>query len=97
MSKKLLVLPKISEKTLSRVSSKEYVFHVPVDASKAQIKEAIEAQYEVKVGSIRTVVVKGKAKSSMRRRLQPIDGKRKNTKKAYFKLTKGEITILEEA
>ena len=89
------ILPRISEKALSNTAKKEYVFWTPIDANKDQIKAAVEKQYDVKVKSVRVVVVKGKAKSSYRKRLQPIDGMRTKRKKAYVQLSSGEITIIE--
>ncbi|MCL4164354.1 UNVERIFIED_CONTAM: hypothetical protein GTU68_048387 [Idotea baltica] len=60
-------------------------FKVSVDATKLEIKKAIEQLFEVKVDSIRTVKVKGKQKNFGRRA-----GKRKDWKKAYVKLADGE-------
>jgi len=97
MSKTMSLVPKISEKALSKTSEKLYVFMVPKKAAKNEIKRAVEAQFEVTVGSVRTVVAKGKAKTSVRKRLQPLDGRRANRKKAYVHVTKGSIATLEES
>jgi len=92
----LEVIPKISEKALEGASNKVYTFYVPKSANKTEIAEAVSKQYEVEVKAVRTVVLKGKSKMSMRRRLQPLEGKRANRKKAYVTLSKGEIKVLEE-
>jgi len=92
----LELIPRISEKALSRAADKVYVFFVPLTSNKQQIAEAVAAQYEVEVKDVRTIKVKGKAKTSMQKRKQPLVGKRADRKKAYVTLSKGEIKMLEE-
>ena len=97
MSKHLVLKPRISEQTFSFAESGVYVFMVPQTASKQEIKAAVESQYEVGVTNVNVTTVKGKAKSSMRKRLQPRDGKRADRKKAYVTLKKGDsLTLFED-
>lgn len=90
--------PRISEKSYNLSTDENtYVFVTPLSANKLQIKQAIEDQYNVKVLSVRTLVVKGKAKTTPLRRRYPIAGKRKNIKKAFVTLTPGNtISIFED-
>lgn len=97
MPKSLTLIPKISEKALGRTTDKVYVFMVPIDSSKERIARAVEAQFDVTVKKVRLMVVKGKSKNSMRKRLQPLEGKRADAKKAYVTLSKGNIPMLEES
>ena len=62
------------------------VFKVANDATKPQIKEAVEAIYEKKVVSVNTIVTKGKTK---RWRGKPY--KRSDFKKAVVTLAEGEM------
>jgi large subunit ribosomal protein L23 len=95
-NKLLMIVPRVSEKSVALAEKKVYTFDVPSDANKRDIKAGIESQYDVTVSAIRTINAKGKAKSSVRRRKQPVDGQRTNQKKAIVGLSKGTITILEE-
>lgn len=78
--------PRVSEKTarLQEVSN-QYAFEVARDATKAQIKAAIEQLFEVTVEAVNVVNVKGKAKSFRQRQ-----GSRGNSRKAYVRLTDGQ-------
>ena len=78
--------PLVSEKTarLQEVSNK-YVFEVATDATKADIKSAIEKLFAVKVEAVNVVNVKGKNKAFKFRQ-----GKRGDWRKAYVKLAEGQ-------
>ena len=78
--------PHVTEKTvnLSEAANMQ-AFKVSVDATKLEIKKAIEQLFEVKVEEVRTVKVKGKKKNFGKRA-----GKRKDWKKAYVKLAEGQ-------
>ena len=83
---KIIFRPLISEKsTALRESRNVYCFEVHKDASKHDIKNAIKKVYDVNVMKVNVINVKGKKK---RRRFK--EGKRKDWKKAYVKLKKGE-------
>lgn len=75
----ILSAPHVTEKTAS--SEKQIVFKVVNDATKAEIKEAVETLFEVKVESVRVVNVKGKSKNFRMRK-----GKHADVKKAYVGL-----------
>jgi large subunit ribosomal protein L23 len=77
--------PLISEKTtLAKDDRNVVAFVVDRDANKIEIKNATENIFNVKVQSVRTVNVAGKAK-----RIGRNVGKRSNWKKAYVTLQQG--------
>ena len=78
--------PRVSEKTarLQEVSN-QYVFEVAKDATKADVKAAVEQIFDVKVEAVNVVNVKGKNKSFKFR-----SGKRGDWRKAYVKLAEGQ-------
>ena len=82
----VLQAPHISEKS-TRVQGEgnQYVFRVSRDATKPEIKEAVEALFEVKVENVNVANVKGKNKQF---RFRP--GKRPDWKKAYVRLADGD-------
>lgn len=81
----VLKAPVISEKsTIAAEANKQFVFNVQKQATKNQIKQAVELMFEVKVDSVRVLNVKGKKK-----RFGQILGKRSDWKKAYVKLKEG--------
>jgi large subunit ribosomal protein L23 len=83
---KVLVAPHISEKaTILADKAGQYVFHVAPDATKPEIKKAVEALFEVKVQSVQTVNIKGKTKRTARGM-----GKRNDIRKAYVRLVPGQ-------
>jgi large subunit ribosomal protein L23 len=82
---KVLRAPHISEKaTLVADQSNQFVFKVASDATKAEVKAAVEKMWDVKVKSVQTLLVKGKAKRFGRGM-----GKRSDWKKAYVSLQDG--------
>ena len=86
--------PRVSEKTarLQEVSN-QYVFEVATDATKADIKVAVEKLFDVKVESVNVVNVKGKTKSFKFR-----EGRRNDWRKAYVKLAEGQsIDVMAKA
>jgi large subunit ribosomal protein L23 len=82
----VLLTPHVSEKS-SRVAEREnqVVFRVRRDASKPEIKAAVELMFEVKVDAVRVVNVAGKAK-----RFGGRPGRRSDWKKAYVSLAEGQ-------
>lgn len=78
--------PRVSEKTarLQEVSN-QYAFEVAKDATKADIKAAVEKLFDVKVEAVNVVNVKGKNKAFRFR-----DGRRGDWRKAYVKLADGQ-------
>jgi large subunit ribosomal protein L23 len=78
--------PSITEKNTSlRQAENKYVFEVVRNATKPQIKEAVEKLFGVEVVSINTMVVKGKKKSMGR-----YAGNRPDWKKAIIKIKEGQ-------
>ena len=83
---KVLVAPHISEKaTILADKNDQYVFRVAPDATKPEIKTAVEALFDVKVQSVQTVNIKGKTKRTARGM-----GKRNDVRKAYVRLEAGQ-------
>ena len=78
--------PRVSEKTarLQEVSN-QYVFEVATDATKADIKVAVEKLFAVKVEAVNVVNVKGKNKAFKFRM-----GRRPDSRKAYVTLAEGQ-------
>ncbi|MCE2572256.1 50S ribosomal protein L23 [Motilimonas eburnea] len=82
---KVLSAPHISEKsTRSAEIDNTVVFKVAKDATKAEIKAAVEKLFEVEVTGVSTLVVKGKTKRHGQR-----VGRRSDWKKAYVTLADG--------
>jgi large subunit ribosomal protein L23 len=79
--------PLVSEKTsiLREQDDLSLVFRVHVDATKIEIKQAIEKLLGAKVASVRTAMTHGKVKRQGR-----FSGKRPDWKKAYVRLKDGE-------
>lgn len=83
---KVLLGPHISEKATMLADGKnQFVFKVAIDATKLEIKTAVETLFEVKVADVNTVNVDGKTKRTARG-----VGKRKDWKKAYIALQPGQ-------
>jgi large subunit ribosomal protein L23 len=81
----ILLSPMITEKsTILKEKSGELVFKVHPDATKIDIRRAIEQSFEVQVASVRTLKVHGKFK-----RQGKTSGYRANWKKAYVSLREG--------
>jgi len=79
----VLLVPIVTEKSMNQMADKKYVFSVHPDATKIQIKEAVEKLFEgVKVDSVNTMNYKGKKK---RRRY--VVGMTPKRKKAVVRLT----------
>ncbi len=83
----VLLAPRVTEKS-ARVGEQgnQYVFKVASEATKADIRAAVEAMFEVEVESVRVVNVKGKSKTF---KMRP--GKRSDWKKAYVRVQEGQV------
>ena len=78
--------PLITEKGLSvKETAETLVFDVAPDATKTEVKQAVESLFKVKVAEVRTANVLGKE-----RRRGKFTGFRPDWKKAYVRLKKGE-------
>ena len=81
----VLLGPHLSEKsTTVSEANNQIVFRVRTDATKPQIRRAVEMMFEVKVDAVTVVNNRGKAK-----RFGQIMGRRRDWKKAYVKLAEG--------
>lgn len=81
----ILLAPVISEKgTLVADRSRQFVFEVRSDATKPEIKAAVEKAFHVEVESVQVANMPGKVK-----RFGRTPGKRSNWKKAYVRLKEG--------
>ena len=89
----IIVSPRISEKATIRADlDNQHVFSVLKDATKPEVKEAVELMFDVKVKSVRLMNVQGKLI-----RVGRTFGKRKDWKKAYVRLQEGfDINYGEE-
>ena len=97
----LNLTPRMSEKAYQQsLLNNTYIFVVPKDSNKLQIKTAVQAQFNVSVIDVNIVVQNGKKARSIRlgnRRARPIIGSRSDFKKAYVCLKEGDsIKIFEE-
>lgn len=83
----VLLTPHITEKATNLGdSSNQFAFKVAKNASKREIKVAVETLFNVKVENVTTLNVKGKA----RRNFRGVSSRMKNWKKAYVRLAAGE-------
>lgn len=76
--------PLITEKGSVVAEHNQVVFKVSADATKPQIKAAVEKLFDVKVKSVNTLVQKGKTK-----RFKGVLGRRSDVKKAIVTLAEG--------
>ncbi|KLE35882.1 50S ribosomal protein L23 [Aurantiacibacter luteus] len=83
--------PHITEKSTLLSENNAIVFKVANDATKPQIKAAVEALYDVKVAGVNTMVVKGKSK-----RWKGKPYKRTDMKKAIVTLAEGQSVDITE-
>jgi large subunit ribosomal protein L23 len=76
--------PVITEKTTMASEHNQVTFKVPLEASKPEIRHAVERLFDVKVKAVNTLRHKGK-----RKRFRGIQGRRSDEKKAYVTLHEG--------
>lgn len=81
----VIVSPVITEKSTLVSDHNQVVFNVAKDATKPEIKSAVEALFNVKVKAVNTIVRKGKVK-----RFRGIIGRQKDVKKAVVTLVDGQ-------
>lgn len=87
----IIIRPIITEKAMGQGKGNVYVFEVANAATKHQVKEAIEQIFKVEVGSVKTLVRKGKERRVGRRMKSKA---LPDMKKAYITVTKGSIDIV---
>ena len=82
----IILAPHVSEKTaLAAEMEGRHTFRVATDASKLEVRKAIEKLFEVDVRSVQIVNVRGKTK-----RFGAAEGKRSDWKKAIVRLAEGQ-------
>jgi len=81
----VIVSPVITEKATAASDYNKVVFNVRKDATKPQIKSAVEKLFDVKVASVNTLVRKGKTK-----RFKGNLGHQSDVKKAIVTLVEGQ-------
>jgi large subunit ribosomal protein L23 len=87
----VLIAPHVTEKTsLAMQNNNQYTFRVRRDATKPDIKKAVELMFEVKVSGIQVVNEPGKS-----RRFGKTVGRTQDWKKAYVSLQKGQTIDYE--
>ncbi len=79
----IIIRPIITEQSMEALDLKKYAFEVARDATKADVKKAVEEIFGVKVDSVNTLNVRGKAKRTGR---YP-EGMTRAWKKAVVRLT----------
>jgi large subunit ribosomal protein L23 len=87
----VLIAPHVTEKTsLAMQNHNQYTFRVRRDASKTDIRKAIELMFDVKVAGVQVVNEPGKA-----RRFGRSVGRTQDWKKAYVSLSPGQTIDYE--
>jgi large subunit ribosomal protein L23 len=82
---KVLISPVVSEKSTRLAdANRQFVFKVVKDASKPEVRKAVELMFDVKVDAVQITNVKGKIKRS-----GSTMGKRSDWKKAFVTLAEG--------
>ena len=80
-----ILAPLVTEKATALSEVNQVVFRVPLEATKPEIKAAVEALFSVQVRAVNTLVVKGKSK-----RFRGRPGQRSDWKKAMVQLAEGQ-------
>lgn len=84
----IVLAPHVSEKTSTEGAHALYAFKVRKDATKPEIRQAVEKLFNVTVQKVTTTNVKTKAA-----RFGRIQGRTKGWKKAYVTLKEGKIGV----
>ncbi|WP_405076495.1 50S ribosomal protein L23 [Ligilactobacillus acidipiscis] len=89
----VILRPVITEASMADLDDKRYTFDVNTNATKLQIKDAVEEIFDVKVAKVNVMNLKGKKK-----RMGRYEGYTKKRRKAIVTLTpeSKEIKIFEE-
>ena len=81
--------PIVTEKTTMIAENNTYTFEVLKDADKVEVKNAVEALFNVKVEKVNILNQEGKTK-----RFKGVKGRRNHVKKAYVRLQEGQTIDL---
>lgn len=85
----VLLSPVVSEKAATAAERNQYVFRVLPDATKQEVRSAVERLFEVEVQAVQILNVKGK-----RKRFGRYAGQRQDWRKAYVRLKPGHTLDL---
>ena len=85
----VILAPVVTEKATRLNESSQVTFKVTLDATKPEIRQAVEKLFNVNVEAVNTLVMKGKAK-----RFRGRKGQRSDWKKAVVKLQAGQTIDL---
>ncbi len=88
LAQEIILAPVITEESMMGVADKKYAFKVAKDATKVDIKKAVEQLFGVKVAKVNTMNVKGHL-----RRYGRFEGYTSSWKKALVTLTEDSKTI----
>jgi len=87
----VLLAPHVTEKTsLAMQNSNQYCFRVRRNATKTDVRKAVELMFEVKVQAVQILNEPGK-----RRRFGRLEGRTQDWKKAYVRLAQGQTIDYE--
>ncbi len=81
----IILGPVVTEKGTYMLGENKYVFKVPLNVGKIEIRKAVEELFKVKVEKVRTMIVKGKVRKWRGKAI----GKTSQWKKAIVKLKEG--------
>ena len=90
----VIIAPVVSEKSYALLDTGAYTFKIHPDATKIQVRQAVEQIFDVKVAKVTTANRKGKRK---RNRKTFTHGKRADTKRAIVTLVEGDAIDLFES
>ena len=83
--------PVITEKSMNLASKGVYMFDVNSKANKPLVAKAVKEQFKVDAEAVRISITKGKIK-----RFKGVEGQRKDNKRAYVTVKKGQkISVFE--
>ena len=88
LAQEIILAPVITEESMMGTAEKKYTFKVAKDATKVDIKKAVETLFGVKVEKVNTAIVGGKLKRQGR-----YEGYTPDYKKAIVQLTEDSKTI----
>lgn len=81
----IILVPRITEKTLLSAGKGLYTFTVPMSANKIEIARAAKTQFKVDATVVRISIMKGKTK-----KFRQVTGRRVDVKKAYVQVAPGQ-------
>ncbi len=90
----VIISPVVSEKSYALLDTGAYTFKIHPDATKIQVRQAVEQIFDVRVAKVTTANRKGKRK---RNRKTFTYGKRADTKRAIVTLVEGDSIDLFES